>query len=452
MSSRFLLLPLFGVLRWGMAHAAGPTRVHACALALFGVVLCGTAHAAAPLADSTQPSGAPFLDDPSVLGPFELRLASQAHALQFDLVTQLRASYSDTQAAPTAPRAADGSVEVRRLRPMLRGSIFNGAAELFLHLNLTPGSLELLDLYAQFTLHPQARLRIGQFKIPYTQYRALAFMQLQASDWSLTSRYLGGERQMGIILHNDYERPVGFTYAVGVFSGVNARRSHGIGMGLLYGEKLQNPSDLVAPAPLGVPHPELALHMGYAQRALHPERTSDPQRGPVRLGGFFSAAYDLRPTPALDFSLRLAAEVQLKVRGLSTHAVGYVAFFNGDGRADLRPAFYGALVQTGYRLTSRWELSLRYAGVFSTAALRADARTRADGLIAAASPTSRDALALQFRAAGMLELDQALDLLIDQYLIGHGLKVQLEGSWLRQQVSGVALDGVRARLQLQIAL
>ena len=240
------------------------------------------------------------------LGPFELRSPGGQHALQIGLAAQVRLTYSDTQPAADAARESSLGAEVRRLRPMLRGSFLSQRVEMFLHLNTIPGAIELLDLFGQLNLHRQFSLRVGQFKLPYTRYRLQYFTQLTFTDWSILSRYLGAERQLGAALHNGYERGSGFEYALGVFSGMNARRAHGVGLGLLYGERLANPSDLTAPAAPTTFHPELALRLGYSSPGLHPETPSDSQRGPARLGVSFSATYDIRPARYLDPALRLA--------------------------------------------------------------------------------------------------------------------------------------------------
>lgn len=389
--------------------------------------------------------------DPA-LGPFELRSAGGQHALQVGLAAQLRLTYSDTQTAATAARREDLALEVRRLRLMLRGHFLSGRAELFLHLSTTPGAIELLDLFSQFNLHPQVSLRIGQFKLPYTRYRLQNFTHLQFTDWSLLSRYLGAERQLGVAIHNGYERGAGFEYALGVFSGQNARRAHGVGLGLVYGERLPNPSDLTAPALPTTVHPELALRLGYSQPGLRPETPSDPASGPARFGVSLSATYDLRPARYLDQALRLAPEAQLKLRGLSLHAVSYVSFFQGDGGAsDLRPAFLGVLAHAGYRPTRMWELALRYGLLLTSEALRDDAAARATILITAADPTEVTAVREQYRGAGTLEQDQELLLAATYYLVGNSLKFQAEAGWLRQVISATPLDGGRLRVQAQVA-
>jgi hypothetical protein len=400
------------------------------------------------LAFSTVAAAEP---EPS-LGPFELRSPSGQHAIQVGLASQLRLTYSDSQPTADAARQQDLAIEVRRLRPMLRGSFLSNRVEMFLHLNTTPGSMELLDLFSQFNFHPQLSLRVGQFKIPYTRYRMQYFTQLPFTDWSILSRYLGAERQLGAALHNGYERGAGFEYALGVFSGINARRAHGVGLGLLYGEKLPDPSDLTALTPPTTFHPELALRVGYSKRGLRPEAPSDVERGPARFGVSLSATYDIRPSRSLDFALRLAPEAQLKVRGLSLHAAYYLTFFQGDGGAsDLRPAFYGVLAHVGYRLHQQWEIALRYGLVLSSDALRSDAQTRARALIAAATPAEIAVLRKQYGAAGTLDRDQELLLAVDYYLVGNGLKLQAEAGWLFQVTDGGALDGARLRIQAQVA-
>ena len=386
------------------------------------------------------------------LGPFELRSPGGQHALQIGLAAQVRLTYSDTQPAADAARESSLGAEVRRLRPMLRGSFLSQRVEMFLHLNTIPGAIELLDLFGQINLHRQFSLRVGQFKLPYTRYRLQYFTQLTFTDWSILSRYLGAERQLGAALHNGYERGSGFEYALGVFSGMNARRAHGVGLGLLYGERLANPSDLTAPTSPTTFHPELALRLGYSSPGLHPETPSDSQRGPARFGVSFSATYDIRPARYLDPALRLAPEAQLKLRGLSLHAVGYLAWFQGDsGATDLRPAFYGVLAQAGYRLQPGWELALRYGLLLSSEALRRDAQERAAVLIAIASPEQASAVTGQYRSAGTLQQDQELLVAINYYLVGNSLKFQLETGWLRQVSDAATLDSARVRLQAQVA-
>lgn len=397
-------------------------------------------------------SATPAIAAEPSLGPFELRSQNGQHALQIGLATQVRLTYTNSGSASDAQRQQDLAIEVRRLRPMLRGSFISEQVEMFLHLNTTPGAIELLDLFSQFNFHPQARLRVGQFKIPYTRYRLQYFTQLLFTDWSILSRYLGAERQFGAALHNGYERGAGFEYAVGVFSGINARRSHGVGLGLVYGEKLPDPSDLTELQSPATFHPELALRVGYSSSGLRPETPSDFERGPARFGVSMSATYDVRPSRYLDFALRLAPEVQLKVRGLSLHTVSYVTFFQGDsGARDLRTAFYGVLAHAGYRLHPQWELALRYGLVMSTEALRSDAKMRAIGLIAAAAPANAEAVRQQYGAAGTLEQDQELLLAANYYLVGNGLKFQVEAGWLQQVISAASLDGARLRLQAQVA-
>lgn len=397
-------------------------------------------------------SATPAIAAEPSLGPFELRSQNGQHALQIGLATQVRLTYTNSGSASDAQRQQDLAIEVRRLRPMLRGSFISEQVEMFLHLNTTPGAIELLDLFSQFNFHPQARLRVGQFKIPYTRYRLQYFTQLLFTDWSILSRYLGAERQFGAALHNGYERGAGFEYAVGVFSGINARRSHGVGLGLVYGEKLPDPSDLTELQSPATFHPELALRVGYSSSGLRPETPSDFERGPARFGVSMSATYDVRPSRYLDFALRLAPEVQLKVRGLSLHTVSYVTFFQGDsGARDLRTAFYGVLAHAGYRLHPQWELALRYGLVMSTEALRSDAKMRAIGLIVAAAPANAEAVRQQYGAAGTLEQDQELLLAANYYLVGNGLKFQVEAGWLQQVISAASLDGARLRLQAQVA-
>jgi hypothetical protein len=80
------------------------------------------------------------------------------------------------------------------------------------------------------------QLRIGQCKVPFTRFRIQSFQRLTFADWPIVTKFFGGERQIGVTLHNGYEDPPVRAYVVGLLSGVNARASHGIGIATVYGE------------------------------------------------------------------------------------------------------------------------------------------------------------------------------------------------------------------------
>ena len=73
----------------------------------------------------------------------------------------------------------------------------------------------------------------------------------------MVTRYFGAERQIGLVMHNGYEKHGAFEYEVGVFTGVNARKSHATGLASIFGEELANPSDLYDPAAPADLHPEV---------------------------------------------------------------------------------------------------------------------------------------------------------------------------------------------------
>jgi len=131
-----------------------------------------------------------------------------------------------------------------------------------LHLSPAPGSFELMDMYFNAGLTSQLQLRVGQYKMPFTRYRIQSFQRLTFVDWAIVTRYFGAGRQIGFSLHNGYEGPPRFAYAIGIFSGVIARAAHATGFPLLFGEKLTNPSDLSGSALKSEFHPVLC-RCGY---------------------------------------------------------------------------------------------------------------------------------------------------------------------------------------------
>jgi hypothetical protein len=233
-------------------------------------------------------------------------LHPDAHTtLRLGLALHVRAD-ADLPAAPTARLA--------RLRVSPSASLLDGRVAIRTQLELTPGKPELVDAFVDGELHPGVRLRAGWTKIPLSRYRSQSVLQLAGVDWDRQSKVFGGERQLGVMVHDAW-RP-GFTWAAGVFAGINSRASHGLGVSRQRGTAVTSPSSLTAPQPLQPPHPELVARLGWRHAGLHPMRQLGQGHDAVEVYAGLGVAWDLRPAPAVDHTARLAGGLAVQWRGL----------------------------------------------------------------------------------------------------------------------------------------
>ena len=386
------------------------------------------------------------------IGPFSVSSEDGRWSLTPGLALQLRYQLDAREVGEEGD--TDGFVEARRVRPTLRGALLSKELGYYLHLSTAPGSIELMDAYLDYTLRPWLRARAGQWKIPFTRYRTGSFKDLTLVDWPVVTTYFGAERQMGLALHNGYEKPpAGLQYEAGVFTGVNARASHAVGLSRLFGETPASPSDLADPGPRAGVHPELVAHLAYNLAGIDPSRDTDWEGGPLRLSAGVSAAWDLDPDPQADLALRLAPEVLLKLLRLSLFGAFYVGFVRtGDGVGDQRLGMLGGVFQTSYLFREQLELALRYAIVQNDAGLLQDARDRARALIEAATDLQeRSALEKRYAKAGTVQREHETAIGLNVYLIGRSLKLQTDLSWLAHDTAAVRKHDLRFRTQLQLA-
>lgn len=400
-------------------------------------------------AESAEPDGPAEDRWPERLGPFGVELDDGRSALEVGFAAQLRASLTTTDQAASGPgRNNELVAELRRVRLLLRGRFFDERLTTRFQLSTAPSSLELMDVWLDYRFSPWARLRLGQFKIPYTRHRAQSFTGLVLVDWSVAAKQFGGERQLGVSLHDGLSE--GWSYAVGAFTGVNARASFERGLSQIYAEPLPNSSDLTDPAPPAELHPELVVRIAHAAEGIEAKSNSDAAGGGLRHHAGLSATLDAQPAEARDFLLRLAPELLLKAYHLSLNVVAHGGFFRAQSD-DWTFGAVGLTAETAWRLHPHLELAGRYSRVDYLQALRADARLRAAELVAGAAAADRADVANGYRAAGGLHSEQEVAIGLNAYIIGDSLKWQHDVAWIHREKDAGGFHDVRARMQLQVA-
>jgi hypothetical protein len=339
------------------------------------------------------------------------------------------------------------ALRLRRIRPILRGSFLHGRVTSTLHIEVSPDNPELIDAFIDGEALPALRIRVGQFKTPFTQYYQQSLIDL-AVDWPMTSRWFGGERQLGVMAYGG-DPHTGLGYAVGAFAGQNRRSAFARDLARVYGERLGNPSSFRSPAPTDDIHPELVVRLTQTHPDAHPETGTDTRGGGLRHVAALSFAWDTAPVPRRDWAVRVAPELLLKWEHFSLNLVAYGALIE-DREGALEPGAVGLLAELGWLAHRHVELVLRYGRVHLLPALLADARAHAAAM-RPDDPASIEDWSSQYGHVGDAYSQQELSLAVQVLVIGRSLAWQTDVAWLRSERAIGARDDLRLRTQIQLS-
>ena len=306
------------------------------------------------------PSAPACAETPPDLKSFKFEIASpdRTYSLRFSLAAQLWMVTHDSGSVGGA-REQSAVVQVRRVRPTISGTAFSPAFRYMVHVSVTPNAFEFMDLTADYAFTPGFRVRIGQWKIPFTRYRIRSYKNRQVVDWAITAKYFGAERQIGVLLHDGYDSgvPPRCEWAVGVFNGINSRTAHGVGPSMIY----EPPTDPEQGRGL---HPEVVFRLGYNHGGINTTGEGDLEGGPFRFAVSLGGAVDFAPVFAEDWGIRGAADALIKAHGFSLAGTFYVATVqDGPTLGDQRLGALGAWAATGYVIKKRVEIAGQYAAV-----------------------------------------------------------------------------------------
>lgn len=385
---------------------------------------------------------------PTRLGPVRIKVGQTDDWIGIGFASQLEFEYDQSFDSAGFPKTSSETLEFRRIRFTLSSSFIEGRITSRFQINLTPSAFELVDMWFAFTRFRFATFRIGQFKIPYDRYRAQSFAALSFVDWAPTTRMFGSERQVGgeILASGGF---LDLEYSLGIFSGVNARASHGVGITEVYGEVPRNPSDLGFGEVVSAFHPEIAARVAKNFGNIDTASNSDIlQTKHLRHSLGTGIAWDARPLATEDLALRLSLEWLGKIRGYHFNVISYLAWYEPWQGGKIRFGPLGFMAEIGRRFTLMWELAIRYSVIYLTPWLRSDARSYGEAQIATAEdPSEAEA---QYGRNGDQTTNNDLALAGSAHIIGNSLKVTAEVAWQQQLWNTGGRNGLRVNLQLQL--
>jgi hypothetical protein len=151
-----------------------------------------------------------------------VKSASGRSAIKFNVRLQDRLEYSmteiedvddDLQPDPTL------AFSVPRVRLEAQGNIWQEAWHYEVVTDFGKGGATLKDGFIDYNFKGQGRVRVGQFKRPFSRQQLTGDWKLDQVDRAITDKFFGCGRDIGIMLHDNYTKSPPFEWALGVFNG-----------------------------------------------------------------------------------------------------------------------------------------------------------------------------------------------------------------------------------------
>lgn len=111
------------------------------------------------------------------------------------------------------------ALAVQRARFGFEGHVFSKDLTYKFQADFGRGKAGLKDYYINYALSDGLELRAGQWKKPFSRQQLTSSGKLELVDRASTDKAFGAGRDVGLMLHNDYDEVEGFEWAVGLFNG-----------------------------------------------------------------------------------------------------------------------------------------------------------------------------------------------------------------------------------------
>ncbi len=252
---------------------------------------------------------------------------------------------------------------IARARLTLKGHAFSKDIKYKFQSDFGKGNVVLKDFYVDWKVGEKAIVRVGQYKRPFSRQQINSSGRLELVDRAITDKEFGGGRDIGVMVHNNYEKSPELEWAFGVFNGTGDKAAFDAAVDPATGEvdvKVSNVPDQMQPA--------FVARAGINRGGIKGYSEADLEGGPMRfaVGGSVLVALD---NDADDEStVRAEVDGVMKQNGLSVSGAVFVATAqDGEGFADQAMDKYGAHAQAGYMLNKKHQAVARYAVVIPDA-------------------------------------------------------------------------------------
>jgi hypothetical protein len=333
-------------------------------------------------AQPPPPEPAPKPAEPQVSVTYDKGLSFAAPGGKYALKISFRNQLRFESTRPTEDHGQFAShFLIPRSRLQVEGHVFDRTTRYKLELGLgDAGSFAFLkDLYIDKQLSAPVWLRAGLWKRPFNRQELVSDFASEFNERAITATFVGGGRDLGLALHNDYERsPEGIEWAIGVFNSFSGGEDRPK-LATTCTEQL-GAITCTTPAPANFPNdfgPAVVARVGWNHGGIKGYSEGDLEGGPLRYAIGASYKIDLgnlakqaEDSVAENLSHGVQVDAMVKAAGASLQVGAYLMKLPAS-RATNRSADagLGAFGQLGFMIVPG---RLQVAGRF---AIAPDART-----------------------------------------------------------------------------
>jgi hypothetical protein len=248
--------------------------------------------------------------------------------------------------------------EIRRARLTLGGHLHTRALTYKLQTDLGKGFVTLKDFHVDAEFAQGTWLRVGQWKRPFSRQQINSSSRLEITDRSITDKAFLGGRDIGLAIHNNYEKSPDFEWIVGVFNGTGD------------GSKFKPAVDPMTGAVTGgafsnVPgklRPVWVARAGINRNGIKGYSEADLEGGPLRFAAAANLAVEGDNDDDDSSQQRAGVDYVVKAEGFSTTGGFYLMTEQTDLKlTDQELSFLGFHLQAGYMVAPKLQAAARYA-------------------------------------------------------------------------------------------
>ena len=280
---------------------------------------------------------------------FFIESADGAFSLKTQARMQFRYTFTSQEGADPVTgdesRDNDSLFAVQRGRLTFGGHAFSEDLDYKLQADFGRGDVVLKDFYVDYRVAGDALVRFGQYKRPFSRQQITSSGNQELVDRAITDGYYRAGRDVGVMVHNSYEKSPEIEWAVGLFNGT--------GENVVPGRSAGAPDTF---------NPALVARVGYNRGPVKGYSEADLDGGPLRFGVGASVLGELDGDGDNASSIRTELDYIVKVEGFaSTGGIYFATVQDGADFPDQTGDALGFHVQAGYTVEKTHQVAGRYA-------------------------------------------------------------------------------------------
>jgi phosphate-selective porin OprO and OprP len=290
-------------------------------------------------------------------GDFKLKIGARVQSrYQYDAIDGIGDTAEDGTGADDKQ-----SFSIPRARLTLKGNAYGKNLTYKFQTDFGKGLVSLKDFFANYKFSDSVHIRVGQWKRPFSRQHINSSSKLSLVDRAITDKLYGTGRDIGIALHNNYEKSPEFEWALGVFNGTSVKPAIAttvtvdkIQEEVNVSSKMSNTISRLQPAFVG----RVGYNMGGIKGYCEGDQKGGDFRLAVGLGAMWFHSYDDDAS-----ALRANLDFIMKVSGFSLSGAAYVAMdesTDAAGETSMGMTSLGLHAQASYLLASSYQPVLRF--------------------------------------------------------------------------------------------